>query len=80
MERIPGHVRNWGSGGERERVQFGESLHSATAVQCITVHCSAAQCSAVSSAAAGGEISVQGEINGCIGGRLKKSGLDGADE
>ena len=74
MERIPGHVRNWGSGGERGREC---SLVNLCTVQ---LQCSAAQCSAVSSAAAGVELSVQGEINGCIGGRLKKSGLDGADE
>ena len=49
-------------------------------MHCSAMHCSAMQCSAVSSATAGGKLSVQGEINGCIGGRLKKSGLDGADE
>ena len=63
MERIPGHVRNWGSrGAGGGSIWWICALCSATAGE-------NTQCR-------GGAV----KINGCIAGRFKKSGLDGAGE
>ena len=67
VEKIPGHVRNWGSGGEGRGGMSAAEGFVAT-VQC---NCSAVQCKLHCATAGRGEV----EINGCVAGRFKKRGL-----
>ena len=89
MEKIPGHVRNWGSGGEEGGMSAAERVCgctqcTATSVQVALCNCTmqVALCKLHCATAGGGEV----KINGCVAGRFKKRGLSwkvlvvGADE